>query len=355
MNVRFLDNAVPAEAADWLACWQAWPGREVFAHPAYVRLFARPEDRVVCSTLSTADGGVLYPFLLRPLNVEPWTESGETACDLVTPYGYGGAFAWNCDAEQANTFWERFQAWAETHHVVSSFARLSLFPKQQLSFDGELSVDRQNIVRDLAITPEELWKDFEHKVRKNVNRARRSGLTVEADASGRRIEEFLAIYYSTMERRGATGGYFFPREFFEKLVRDLPGQFVFFHVLDATQVISTELVLVSTDYIYSFLGGTLADSFAKRPNDLLKHEAMLWGRRAGKRAFVLGGGYAEDDGIYRYKKSFSPNGSKPFRVARKIYDTAAYHRLLEQRRLWETSNDPAWTPKAGYFPAYRAL
>ncbi|MCD4728426.1 MAG: GNAT family N-acetyltransferase [Pirellulales bacterium] len=354
MNVRFLDNAVPAEAADWLACWQAWPGREVSAHPGYVSLFARPADRVVCATMSEAGAGVLFPFLLRPLDVEPWTESGETACDLVTPYGYGGAFAWNCDAEQANTFWERFQAWAKTQHVVSSFARLSLFPDQQLPFAGEVTVDRQNIVRDLAPTPEELWKDFEHKVRKNVNRAKRSGLTVEIDESGRRIEEYLAIYYATMERREAAGGYFFPREFFEQLVHDLPGQFVFFHVLDSGQVVSTELVLVSAENMYSFLGGTLADSFAKRPNDLLKYEAMLWGRQSGKRTFVLGGGYAENDGIYRYKKSFSPIGSKPFRVARKIYDTAAYYRLLEHRRLQETNNDPAWTPKAGYFPVYRA-
>lgn len=354
MIVRFLDNAVPAEAADWLALWKAWPGREVFAHPAYARLFARSEDRVVCATLSTDEGGVLFPFLLRPLNVEPWADAAETACDIVTPYGYGGAFAWNRGAEQADTFWKQFHIWAESQQVVSSFARLSLFSEQQLQFDGELNVDRQNIVRDLAPTPEELWKDFEHKVRKNVNCAKRSGLTVEIDESGRRIEEFLAIYHATMERRGAAGDYFFSRKLFEQLVHDLPGQFVFFHVLDSERVVSTELVLVSVDNMYSFLGGTLADSFAKRPNDLLKYEAMLWGHRVGKQAFVLGGGYAENDGIFRYKKSFAPNGCVPFSVARKIHDAAAYDRLLEQRRIREANNGPAWMPNPGYFPAYRA-
>jgi hypothetical protein len=353
-TIRFLDSLVPAELAEWFAHWQAWPGREVFAHPAYVRLFARPVDRVVCATLSTAGGGVLFPFLLRPLAAEPWAETDETAWDLVTPYGYGGAFAWNCTPEESAAFWGQFHAWADANHVAASFARLSLFQEQQLPFAGEIVVDRPNVVRGLELTPDELWHDFEHKVRKNVNCARRSGLTGEIDASGRRIEEFLAIYYSTMERRGAAEGYYFPREFFETLVRELPGQFVFGHAISAGRVVSTELVLVSAKNIYSFLGGTLAEAFAQRPNDLLKLEIILWGRQAGKRAFVLGGGYEEEDGIYRYKKSFAPNGSKPFRVGRRIQDATAYDRLRERRRWWEESRGTAWTPRPGYFPEYRA-
>jgi len=353
-TVRFLDSAVPAERTDWIVCWQAWPGREVFAHPAYVRLFARPTDRSMCAAFSTDHGGALFPFLLRPLAIEPWAETDEASWDLVTPYGYGGAFAWNCTEEESRTFWEQFQAWTEANGVVASFARLSLFAEQQLPFAGEVTVDRLNVVRGLELTPDELWHDFEHKVRKNVNCAKRSDLRVEIDPTGRRIEEFLNVYHSTMQRRGATDGYYFPREFFASVVRELPGQYVFLHVLQGPQVVSTELVLVSAEHLYSFLGGTLAESFAQRPNDLLKHEAILWGRAAGKRAYVLGGGYEGEDGIYRYKKSFAPNGSKPFCVARHVHDPAAYDRLVERRRHWEASRGQAWTPKAGYFPQYRA-
>ena len=106
----------------------------------------------------------------------------------------------------------------------------------------------------------------------------------------------------------------------------------------------------SANHLYSFLGGTLAEAFAERPNDLLKHEIILWGRQAGKRAFVLGGGFAPDDGIYRYKKSFAPNGSAPFCVGRRIHNAAAYTRLIESRRRWQSG----WAPRNGYFPEYRA-
>jgi len=107
---------------------------------------------------------------------------------------------------------------AKTPAAIRS--KTSLYAHQPGQFDGEVVVDRPNIVRGLELMPEELWRDFEHKVRKNVNCARRSGLTAEIDLDGRRLEEFLAIYYATMERRGADGGYYFPREFFEAIDND---------------------------------------------------------------------------------------------------------------------------------------
>jgi len=348
------DAAVPTERDRWQKAWQSWPGREVFAHPGYVQLFVRPNDRAMCAILPAAAGGVLFPFILRPLAGEPWAQVGEPACDLVSPYGYGGAFAWNCTEDQKQAFGRGLAAWAKSQAVASSFVRLSLFAEQQIPLPGEVAVDRPNVVRSLHLNPDELWQDFEHKVRKNVKCAKRSGLTTEIDLTGRRLEDFLAIYYSTMERRGADGAYYFPRDFFESILRDLAGQFAFFHVLSGTRVVSTELVLVSADNLYSFLGGTLGEAFAQRPNDLLKHEIILWGQQAGKRAFVLGGGYAADDGIYRYKKSFAPHGSRPFCVGKQVHDSVTYDRLVRQRRGWELSRGNAWTPRPDYFPAYRA-
>ncbi|MEN6459667.1 MAG: GNAT family N-acetyltransferase [Thermoguttaceae bacterium] len=354
MRVLFLDNAVPADRARWLTALQSWPGREVFAHPDYARLFARPMDRVMCATMAADGAGVLFPFLLRPLAVEPWAMPGETACDLVTPYGYGGPFAWNCSEQHDAAFWNQFQCWADAHRIVSSFARLSVFPEQQLPFAGEVAIDRPNIVRSLDLSPDALWRDYEHKVRKNVQCAIRSGLRVVVDPTGQRIDDFVAIYYATLDRRGASGSYYFPRDFFDGLLRDLPQQFVFFHVLSEGRVVSTELVLLSAENMYSFLGGTLAEAYALRPNDLLKHEATLWGRQAGKRAFVLGGGYDGQDGIYRYKKSFAPHGEKPFRVGRRIFDHDRYRQLVERRRQWDERHGRTPTRHTEYFPQYRA-
>ena len=296
-------------------------------------------------------GGALFPLILRPIDQEPWADVSEEGSDVTSPYGYGGPFRWGEVDEVA--FWLDLHRWAEAQHVVSGFARLSLFADELLNFTGGEHINAPNVVRDLEMETDALWMDYEHKVRKNVNRARREGVRVEVDAAGSRLEDFLAIYSGTMDRRGAASSYYFDREFFLALTRNLDGQFLFFHALHDGEVVSTELVLVSATRIYSFLGGTRAEAFELRPNDLLKHEIILWGQRAGKQAFVLGGGYGGPDGIFRYKLSFAPKGEVPFRTGQIVFDRSAYDRLVAVRSAWEARGGRQWQPRPGFFPAYR--
>jgi hypothetical protein len=354
MQFKILDQANSAERSEWLKLWNMWPEREVFAHPDYPALFAKPGDKVLCASEATTSGGVLFPFLLRPLAREEWVDNNEESWDLVGPYGYGGVFAWGRGPDAQDDFWVNFEAWIENNKVVSSFVRLSLFPDQTIPFRGTVEHNTSNIVRTLEIDPEVLWREYEHKVRKNVNKAKQANLTVEIDPTGLRLDEFMAIYYSTMDRRDASGSYYFPKSFFESLCANLSGQFTFFHVLHESKVVSTELVLVSRRHLYSFLGGTLPDAFSMCPNDLLKHEVNLWGREAQMHSFVLGGGYQSEDGIFRYKKSFAPQGVTEFFVGKRVHQPAAYDRLVLQRQEWEKSRGVDWAPKPAFFPLYRA-
>jgi hypothetical protein len=316
----------------WLARWSAWSEREVHAHPEYVRLFEEGGSRALCAL---ADG-VLYPFLLREL---PF---GAEGADIVTPYGYGGAFSWE-DAD-ADEFWAAFDAWAAEQGVVSELVRLSLFPERLLPYPGEREQKLVNVVRDLAPAADELWMDYEHKVRKNVKKARRSGLRVEIDETGARLDDFLRLYEQTLERRGAEERYRFPHDFFGRIRDRLPGGFVYAHALAGDRVVSSELALLSATTAYSFLGGTEESAFPQRPNDLLKVELMLWAKESGKRRFVLGGGYRPGDGIFRYKRSFAPGGLVPFEVGMRILRPDVYEALVAR----------AGGPREpGFFPAYR--
>src|SRR5207237_1948216 len=121
---QVLDAAVPDQLRLWRELLCAWPAREVMADPNYVRLFARNVDRVMCAASSTEQGGVLYPFILRPLAAEPWAAPNEMCWDIVSPYGYGGAFAWSVDRAGAERFWDHFDRWAEYERVVTAFVRL---------------------------------------------------------------------------------------------------------------------------------------------------------------------------------------------------------------------------------------
>jgi hypothetical protein len=354
VEFSILDASVPTERAAWVQLWESWPDREVMAHPEFARLFAREGQQVLAAAARGPQGGALYPLIRRPLGREPWCPAGVSGCDLTTPYGYGGPFAWGLNAEETRSYWSQFDRWAREQDVVTAFARLSVFPEDLLPFDGEVAVNGPNIVRSLELSDEELWSDYLPKVRQNVRRALSRGCELEVDPDGARMEEFHHIYTSTMTRRNASAYYFFPREFFATIVQTLKGHCAFFHVVHQGKVVSSELVLLSRRHAYFFLGGTLAESFELRPNELLQHETFRWCRAAGKRALVLGGGYRGSEGLLKYKKSFAPRGEVPFKVGTKTYAAALAERLVQERRAWEASRGVAWAPQPDYFPAYRS-
>ncbi|GEJ56257.1 hypothetical protein AMYX_09980 [Anaeromyxobacter diazotrophicus] len=346
MDFRVLDAASPEDLARWLALWRRWPRREIQAHPEYARLFARPCDRVVCAVGEDADGGILFPLLLRPLAAEPWAAPGEARLDAVTPYGYGGPFAWGRRDEEA--YWRAHERWCEQERIVSTFVRLSLFPEQLAELPGHVEVRSRNIVVPLQGGPEALWRGYEGKVRRWVQVAERAGLQVELDREGARLDDFVRVYTHTMERNGADPWYFFPRAFFAQLVERLAGHFAFFHTLSQGAVVSSDLVLCSEEHVYYFLGGTHADAFPLGPNYLLKHRIASWAAGEGKQGYVLGGGYAPGDGLFRYKRAYARSGEVPFRVGCLVHDERAYVGLVAAR------TGAGWSPRPGFFPGYRA-
>jgi hypothetical protein len=354
MGFQILDARDPWGCHKWLEYWNSWEDREVFAHPAYVRLFCRKQDKAMCAAYLSGDTKILFPFILRDLVEEPWVVEAQFRGlhDIITPYGYGGAFRLDGNSEQTS-FWSEFGRWAVEQNVVSMFMRMSLFSDQLEPFEGQLRTIGENIVVQLMEPLDIIIAGYKHKVRTNVDKARRNGLYAIVDYNGEFLSSFLEIYYQTMDRNKAKLEYYFPRSFFQEVIDNLPGQYVFFHISDGDEILSTELVLLSAHRAYSYLGGTKAESFPLRPNDLLKHEIIVWGKNRGLRQLVLGGGYAPNDGIYRYKKSFASYGGVDFCVGTKVFSTNLYEALVTSRYSYERKRGSIGMAN-GYFPEYRA-
>jgi len=355
---RMLDAEDPQDAAAWLALWCRFPDREVFAHPEYVRLYAGPSARALCAAYRSESLLVLYPFLLRDLSAEPyWSPSMGRACDIATPYGYGGPFAsGDRHSPESLQFWEEFDAWCAQNNIVSEFIRFSLFPEQTLPYPGQTWQVAEHLVRSLHRSEATLWMDVAHKVRKNVNRARQNGVSIEMhrdDSDNSLLDRFLDIYRETMQRREAAQSYCFPRKMFADITTNLPENAVYFFAVRDGESLAVELVLVSANSVYSFLGGTREDAFAWRPNDLLKFEIIRWARDKGKTNFVLGGGYRPGDGIFQYKLGFAPHGRVDYFQGGRIHDSSRYRMLVEARRKLETARGTVWQPAEAFFPKYR--
>ena len=353
MRFRLLDVRFDADRVAWEQAWARWPAREVAAHPEYARLFAREFDRVVCA-LGEGDGGasVLFPLVLRPISAEPWASARDPRWDAVTPYGYGGPFAWG-PRDQHGAYWDAYEDWCREAGVVSTFARLSLFPEQLARLPALTEERAPNVVVPLEAGAEALARGYEGKVRKWVRVAESAGLHVEPDPDGARLDDFVRIYRHTMERHDADPWYFFPRAFFETIVERLRGQFSFFHTIARGEVVSSDLVLVSSENVYYFLGGTLEEAFPLGPNYLLKDRIARWAIAHGKKRYILGGGHEPYDSLYRYKRAYARNGEVPFRVASWVHDERAYAELARERAAFAARDATAWSPRPGFFPAYR--
>ena len=253
MEFLIFDPKISAQKNKWLSVWNSWGSREIHAHPDFIKLNAFAEDEVLAFYTETIGGGILFPIIKRKISSESWCDVEDTYFDVITPYGYGGAFCWGTGEYYRDYFWEEYNIWCKKNNVVSSFIRQSLFENQVLRPIGEISSPYKNIVRKLNVSEEDLLSDYKHSVRKNLKRAISSGLEIEVDLYGKKIKDFLMVYNSTMHRVDAQGQYYFSEEYFKGIIDKLSGHFVFFHVCYKEKIIATELVLISSKSIYSFL------------------------------------------------------------------------------------------------------
>jgi hypothetical protein len=328
------------ERARWVALLREWPGSSPACFPAYLELFARPDEEPTLLALERDGQRTVLPLLLRPV------PGSAEAQDAVGPYGYGASFDTGVESPRAE-FWDRAGSWLADNDVVSAVVRLPVVDDAPPWPFARHEVG-SNIVRDIRPWPE-LWADVDHKVRKNYKRAVRSALTV---GFGRLdvLDEFMPVYLATMARREAAEPFHFDDQRLGALLDEIDGRFIVAVARHDGRPLAVELCLVHGPTAYSFLGGTLEDGFPLRANDFLKCEIFRWCEGNGVRDFVLGGGLGgQEDGILRYKKSFAPHGSTGFSVGEWRVRPGDYARLVADR----SAQEPGWGPASGTYPSYR--
>ncbi|WP_165571769.1 GNAT family N-acetyltransferase [Chryseobacterium formosense] len=300
-----------------------------YAQFDFIETFDIGINNLICFKFSKNETKLAMPGYLNPIVING-KETGYF--DFKSPYGYSGPFySKNIDVSDLEIFWKAVDQWYTENNVVTEFIRFNLFGNES-SYSGKIVPTMLNI-RGEILEEEVQWKSFDQKVRKNVNRAKRELLTSKVfyqDIEDDIISEFHDIYIQTMIRTNANQNFFYSFEQFKSFVNNNREYAAICTIYFEEKAISSELLLVSDDAIYSFLGGTNDLYFDKRPNDFLKVEALNWARNNDKKYYVLGGGYGFEDGIFKYKKSFFPNDVVPFYTGRKILNQTIYNDLLNQ-------------------------
>lgn len=346
-KLKVLSSIVEEEKEEWQTIWNNSEHREVFLSPEYAKAYNTRDEIAKCAILVEENTIIMYTFIQRKICIE---YNNETYYDLITPYGYGGPYySGNKNLEIETKFNEEFEKWCELNNIVSEFIRFTLFDKKLINYNGIIEENNLNVVCNLQKKEEDIWKNFKHKVRKNVKKALNNEVTVQIDENGETLEQFLKIYYETMDRNNASSQYYFSENYFKHIIDKLKGSYIIVNAIRDSEIISTELVLMSSESIYSFLGGTKSEYFDIRPNDILKYKTILWAKEKGLKYYVLGGGYRKEDGIYKYKLAFNPEGVYTYKVGKKILNQEIYDILCNKKLKDKKDNEI----DKNYFPLYR--
>jgi lipid II:glycine glycyltransferase (peptidoglycan interpeptide bridge formation enzyme) len=202
---------------------------------------------------------------------------------------------------------------------------------------------------DVSLGPERLWTEhFTHACRKNIKRAEREGIHVfEADCVDH-IREFYRIYVGTMIRTNASSRYYFSMEYFLRFFDEMRRHARFTMAEHNGKIIGAILYTHDDDNIYSYLGGAESEFQQMRPTNAMVYDILRWGAAHGKKRLILGGGYRPNDGIFRFKSSFSKHVAR-FSTYREVHLPEDYSALEAQWREYNHSEKP----ETSYFPSYR--
>jgi serine/alanine adding enzyme len=172
---------------------------------------------------------------------------------------------------------------------------------EALPYELHARSDKMCMHLDLPGDPEELWKGFDPKVRNQVRKAEKSGLTV---SSGREelLEEFYGIYTVRMRQLGSPC---YSRRVMQELMQAFPEGSRIFVVRKDTEAVGAGFTVCFNGFVEIPFAATLLEYNSLCPNNLLYWAVLQHYCRAGASRFDFGR-CTVDRGPYHFKKQWGP-------------------------------------------------
>ncbi|WP_051683876.1 GNAT family N-acetyltransferase [Blastococcus sp. URHD0036] len=332
-------RVVPEE--DWDGVLERLGALELYTCRSYLEASTQlesPGSRPTVLHYRDDAGELALPLLLRPLPAgDGW--------DATSAYGYGGPVA--LGQPDTTAFGTALDSWARENGVVTSFLRLN-----PLLGNGNLlppSAERIRLGSTVAWeTPagRDLMAGMHAKHRHSAKRADRAGIEFSVVPQPDDLDEFRALYVTTMRRQHADDFYYFPDAYWKAL---LVGDSVLAPLLVEArsdgELIAGVLLLGSTRWLHVHLAGSADVARSLGATHRCYLTAAQWAQAHGMAGLHLGGGIggSEQDSLYAFKRRFDPAGEpRAFEIAKMVHDPERYRQLAGS-----DSTD-------GFFPPWRA-
>lgn len=333
------------QSEEWDRIVKGFKNYDVYYLNGYVKGFEVHGDGTpVLIYMQDANFKAINVVMKREISSEDLGDSNCELFDFATPYGYGGMLV---EGDLSAKHMGAYRDYCKSIGIVSEFVRFNPMTKNHEACRKLYDVQMlgNTIAIDL-IDKEYIWDNFSSKNRNVIRKAIKEGVTIKHTKEPWIIETFMEIYNSTMDRDEATAYYYFKREYYDTIVNDLNNNFEFFYAEKDEEIIAVSIILFANDRMHYHLSASKREFQKFAPTNLLLYEVSKYGIDNGYKSFHLGGGVgSNEDGLYKFKKSFNKNEDREYYIGKLIIDEDKYRKLVNDK-IGTIINE-------NYFPKYR--
>jgi len=220
----------------------------------------------------------------------------------------GGPIIKDNDTEIGKILLKKFDEIISKKVIYSQFRNLwcTKYYKDSFSNCYYNYEEHLNILIDLTIGEEALWKGLNKSRKEGIRKARRNGLIFEASNS----KDIIPTFYNLLKMTYKNAKLPYPSiDFFYSLSKNLsPNNIKFFTLRKENKFLVILVALVFNRCLYAYYIGRILDNnyLKMKPVDSLYWEVLLWGLKNGCKTFDwLGAGKPNQEyGVRRFKLQF---------------------------------------------------
>lgn len=329
----------------WDALLKSFKEADIYYSYDYGNLFAKEETGELLAAYYEDDlSKVFYPFIKR--NVE-WNE--EKIFDIVSPYGYGGLLL-EGSCNSIEPFYRYFGNFCRENNIITETIRFHPITNNHLHCKEimDIAYIRKTSAVDLTLPLDEIRKYYSPMNKKNIKKAKSRGLyCFLAENTPQNINTFIELYRETMDRNHAENYYYFSdKYFFEQMKKTKICESFLLFVQYDDQIIAGVMVLKGPRYSHYHLGASKTAYLHLKPNNLIFDFMVEFCKSRGSILLHLGGGCQENDGLFKFKASFTNNNHYDYFIGKRVYDERIYNEITEKVKSQYRVNEE-------YFPIYR--
>lgn len=276
----------------------------------------------------------IYPYIKARISVLGF----ENYFDIFSPYGYAGPYS-----NSQEFFYEAEEYWV---NYVSNLPMVNEFIRYHYLFNKSerFKINCKNLKNRTIVLGncdsgnfEQYWeKKFSKTNRNLVRKLEKEGFNFEITSDNKVFNEFVKMYYSTMDKAGASSNYYFSENYFKELRESLGDKLILARVYKDNITYASALFFLSFPFVTYYLSARNL-SFPKIPaSNLLLSYMVKWTFDNNFHYLNFGGGLKDDvnDPLFKFKTNFSSD-TLDFYIGKRIHNLPVYQEIIDE---WTKQN-----------------